>query len=129
MNFIFVATDPMLNYDFRSFSLRTVMFYILQLKFTESVQVNGENYYEEDYTDRTPHSTLKDTHNYRINTIHLHVSPPSAPTLGVGVHCTQQMSLNSCPAWISRGRRPKLKSGRSSLGFSISLITEGGLDL
>lgn len=67
MNFIFVATDPMLNYDFRSFSLRTVMFYILQLKFTESVQVNEENDYEEDYTDKSPHSTLKDTHNHSIN--------------------------------------------------------------
>lgn len=70
-------------------------------------------------------------HRKILKTIDLttHISPLSFPTLGVGVHWTQQMSLNSCPAWIRRGRRPKLKSGRSSLGFSISLITEGGLDL
>lgn len=29
--------------------------------------MNEENYYEEDDTDKSPHSTLKDTHSHSIN--------------------------------------------------------------
>lgn len=38
-------------------------------------------------------------------------------TLGTGVDCTQVSSLNSEPAWINLGRKPKLIFGASSIGL------------
>lgn len=50
--------------------------------------------------------------------LQVHVEFKIIITFGVGVHCTQVISLKSPPAWMRRGRRSNEKFGGSSLGGS-----------